>query len=142
MRTLPFILLLVLGCTMSSAAIRDDEMTREALKDCDKNQLAMNFCARHAFDLVDDELNKSYRAILATLISPQAKNRLRQAQRAWVEFRDKDCLVLVGPPEYGGSMYQGMWWRCLANRTRERLVELDTLSRLLRCEEQPCPPKE
>ena len=117
-------------------------MMREALKDCDKNQLTINFCARHAFDVVDEKLNEIYRANLATMITPQAKDRLRQAQRAWVAFRDKDCLVLIGPPEKGGSMYQGLWWRCVEHRTKERLVELEKLSRLLRCNEQPCPPKE
>ena len=102
MRTLPLTFLLAILCTGSSAAIRDDEMMREALKDCDKNQLTINFCARHAFDVVDEELNQIYRALLVTMITPKAKERLREAQRAWVGFRDKDCLVLVGPPERGG----------------------------------------
>src|SRR5688572_5699567 len=142
MRALPFTVLLAIICTTSSAAIRDDDMMREALKDCDKNQLTINFCARHAFDVVDEKLNNIYKALLTTMITPQAKDRLRQAQRAWVAFRDKDCLVLVGPPENGGSMYQGLWSRCAEHRTKERLVELEKLDRLLRCDEQPCPPKE
>ena len=114
----------------------------EALKDCAKNQLTMNFCARHAFDTVDARLNQIYKDLLATMTTPKAKDRLRQAQRAWVEFRDKDCLVLLGPPENGGSMYQGLWWNCVARRTKERVLELENLAKLLECEEQPCPPKE
>jgi uncharacterized protein YecT (DUF1311 family) len=142
MRTFPLILFVTLFCSVSSAAIRDDEMMREALKDCDKNQLAINFCALHAFEVVDEKLNKVYVEVLAKMVTPKAKDRLRQAQRAWISFRDKDCLVVVGPPERGGSMYQGLWWNCVEQRTRARLAELEELSRLLRCDEQPCPPSE
>ena len=142
MRALTSAMLFTLLGTASSAEIRDDEMMREALKDCQKNQLSINFCARHKFDVVDEKLNKLYQALLGKMITPPAKERLRQSQRSWVTFRDKDCLVLVGPPERGGSMYQGLWWQCAARRTQERVVELERLDKLLQCEEQPCPPTE
>jgi uncharacterized protein YecT (DUF1311 family) len=140
MRAFPSTLVLALFCAANNTGAQ--EMMAEALKDCDKNQLTINFCARHAFDTVDAELNKIYKTLLATMSTPNATERLRQAQRAWVVFRDKDCLVLVGSPENGGSMYQGLWWRCLERRTKERVVELEKLDELLKCEEQPCPPKE
>lgn len=142
MRTFLLTLLLALLCSSSNAAIRDDDMMRKALRDCEKNQLAINFCALHAFEVVDEKLNKVYGEVLAKMATAKAKDRLRQAQRAWLDFRDKDCLVLVGPPENGGSMYQGLWWNCVEQRTKERLAELEELKRLLRCDEQPCPPNE
>jgi len=49
---------------------------------------------------------------------------------------------LGGPPENGGSMYQGLWWNCVERRTKKRVVELEELAGLLKFEEQPCPPKE
>src|SRR4051794_939190 len=104
---------------VSIARTQDPEMMAEALKDCGKNQLTINFRARHAFDVADAELNKTYKSVLSTMSTPKAKERVRQAQRVWVELRDKDCLVLVGPPETGGSMYQGLWWKCVERRTQE-----------------------
>ncbi len=141
-RALQLIFLVTLSFTVNSVRSQDSEVMAEALKDCDKNQLTINFCARHAFDVVDADLNATYKKLLATMSTPKAKERLRQAQRSWLVFRDKDCLVLVGPPEDGGSMYQGLWWRCVERSTKERLVELQKLGRLLKCEEAPCPPKE
>jgi uncharacterized protein YecT (DUF1311 family) len=114
----------------------------DALKDCDKNELTIATCAKHAADTTDAELNRLYKQILAVMITPEAKQRLKLAQRTWIELRDRDCLVLVGPRSQGGSMYSGLWSRCLERRTRERVVELKKLQQLLKCEERPCPPNE
>ncbi len=114
----------------------------DALKDCNKNELTIALCAKHASDSTDDELNRLYNQILALMTTPEAKQRLKLAQRAWIELRDRDCLVLVGPREQGGSMYSGLWSRCIEQQTKRRVDELKRLQQLLKCEERPCPPTE
>ena len=126
--------------TASNAYTQDD--LPEALKNCLKNEITIALCSKHKFDAADAELNDLYKQILAVMVTPQAKTRLKMAQRTWVELRDRDCLVLVGPREKGGSMYSGLWSKCLERRTRERTLELQKLQQLLKCEERPCPPNE
>jgi uncharacterized protein YecT (DUF1311 family) len=114
-----------------------DRMMAESLKDCDRNQTAMNFCARHAFDVADAELNKLYKQALLAMKTHDAAERLRKAQRAWVQFRDAHCHVMVGPPQ--GSMHGQLWHRCLEELTKTRAEELRVIAY---CEEGPCPPTE
>lgn len=43
------------------------------------------------YETADRELNKVYRIIIGRLARDDAE-RLRQAQRLWISFRDADCL--------------------------------------------------
>jgi uncharacterized protein YecT (DUF1311 family) len=46
-------------------------------------------CGAHHFVAADMELNKAYRALLAEIRTKAGQEKLKVAQRAWVELRDK-----------------------------------------------------
>ena len=101
-------------------------------------QSDMNICASIAFERVDAELNAEYRRAVARARAadraiagqlpardhrPGAEDTLREAQRAWVAFRDAHCR-LEGYQSRGGSMEPMLYEGCRAAVTRERTVQL------------------
>jgi uncharacterized protein YecT (DUF1311 family) len=100
-------------------------------------QAEMNACAAQDFVRADAELNTAYRA---TIQSAQAADRdyartasgpdepgeeasLREAQRAWVTFRDANCRGESFEAR-GGSMQPMLYDGCRATLTRARTAEL------------------
>lgn len=57
----------------------------------DGNQTEMNICAAETRDAADAELNLTYRRILKSGAGePHFVEKLKAAQRAWIELRDAD----------------------------------------------------
>jgi len=104
-------------------------------------QQEMNYCAAQDAERADAELNAVYRTAIA---SAQAADReyasyqtgtagrssepgeeasLREAQRAWVAFREAHCR-LEGYEARGGSMEPMLEAGCRATLTRARTAEL------------------
>ncbi len=108
----------------ASAFAETQGLLQESLKDCDKNQLAMNVCASYRFDLADQALNLQYKQNLTALKEQAAQTRLREAQRAWLIFRDKDCLAETGPREQSGSIWPLLHFTCLEKHTTRRTEDL------------------
>lgn len=50
-------------------------------------------CESQAFQAADDDLNRTYRAVMSVLAGSQSGKyeTLRDAQRSWIKFRDKHC---------------------------------------------------
>ncbi len=107
------------------AIAQDPTIMQESLKDCDKTQQAMNMCARHRHDIADQELNRQYRQNMKILQEAGDKQRLRDAQRAWLVFRDKDCLAAAGPREESGSIWPVLHFSCLEKHTVRRTEDLN-----------------
>ena len=102
------------------------------------SQMEMTACATQVFERADAELNALYRQLIAgareTDRSPdngvnEGDNRpgeeatLREAQRAWVTYRDAHCRG-EGYGERGGSMEPMIVADCLARLTRARIAQL------------------
>jgi uncharacterized protein YecT (DUF1311 family) len=84
-------------------------------------QLELNECSANEFKKADAELNQIYNRVLSTL---DEKNRgnLREAQSAWVAYRDANCKSAA---EYnGGSMSPMVQSFCLKENTSDRIKEL------------------
>jgi len=77
------------------------------------------------FDKSDAELNAVYKKVLSQL-SPKGLEALKEAQRAWLIFRDKTAEA-YGTGEEGSSNEKVMYVRCAAAITRNRTKELKTL---------------
>ena len=111
---------------------------------CDNPQAQqeMNYCAAEDFRRADTELNAAYRTAIAEaqqadreyrLLDAEAGGRptaepgweasLREAQRAWVTFRDANCR-LQSFEARGGSMQPMLDAGCRATLTRARTAEL------------------
>jgi uncharacterized protein YecT (DUF1311 family) len=119
----------VLGvwCTLSTAYAKDDLTSRQYGECLDKsggNTANMIECNAIELKQHDDSLNKSYRALLAKL-TPQRRQQLVKAQRAWVAFRDANCDFYFDPN--GGSAARLSASSCILTTTAERAKEVKNL---------------
>lgn len=101
----------------------------------DGSQLQMNTCAYERFQKADAELNTLYQQQIARLGEVNGK-RLRDAQRAWIAYRDSSCLYEAGPPEGSGSIYALEKYMCLVYFTKQRS---EVLGRYIQCTQNGCP---
>jgi uncharacterized protein YecT (DUF1311 family) len=111
------------------------------MKGCDggtikDGQAAMNICSGNKYNKADAKMNKQYKQLLTQLKTKESKERLKAAQRAWLKYRDADCLYYNGAPEDGGSSYIQLDTMCKYRHTRQRIEELE---RFLNCTQQGCP---
>jgi uncharacterized protein YecT (DUF1311 family) len=97
-----------------------------------QTQIDMTQCAYQEWQVADAELNAAYERIMdnlkardATLAAGEAKGSdvLRDAQRAWLTFRDKTCEV-EGFAMRGGSAEPMVLASCKARLTWERITHL------------------
>jgi uncharacterized protein YecT (DUF1311 family) len=82
----------------------------------------------------DGTLNRVYqRALAAIAADPQTpadqkvvwRDNLTRAQRAWIAFRDADCLFdLIGAEWHDGSGTTAAQQACVLDKTRQRAKEL------------------
>ena len=93
----------------------------------EQSQLALNDCAWRRYRAADSELNRVYRAALAADTGAVAV-ALRTAQRAWMRFRDAQC-VYVAALYAGGSMQPMQQGACLEEVTRTRIKQLRSSER-------------
>ena len=93
----------------------------------DPSSQGMNRCLGQAYEKWDAELNRAYRELSARL-AEGLRPSLREAQRAWVDFRDRELAWLA--TFYGaldGSMYRGMLAADRVELVRKRVLELLSL---------------
>lgn len=109
--------------------------------DCDdpQSQREMNACAARDFERADAELNRVWREAIeqsrradADLDReydrrPTSEAKLREAQRAWLAFRDAHCTVVAYEEARGGSMEPMSYEGCRTTVTRQRTAQLQSL---------------
>jgi uncharacterized protein YecT (DUF1311 family) len=105
---------------------------------CDdpQSQNDMNACAAIAFEQADTELNAAWRSAVEGASTadreldrrydrrPTNLAKLREAQRAWLVFRDAHCAIQGYDEARGGSMEPMVYEGCRAQLTRERTRQL------------------
>lgn len=109
-----------------------------AKKDCgnlEGTMLEINYCAAKQYKLADDELNRLFKEKMAALETKESKDRLRDAQRAWVLFRDKACSYEADQFS-GGSIWPLMQNNCMERQTQKRITDLKDY---LACTANDCP---
>lgn len=98
-------------------------------------QSEMNICAADQWQAADRDLNVTYRGVMAEmkLIDADlpaelrgAEQALREAQRAWITFRDANCKA-AGFRMRGGSAEPLLVYGCLRDLTETRTQELRDL---------------
>jgi uncharacterized protein YecT (DUF1311 family) len=87
----------------------------------DLTQADMNACAWQAFLQADRELNALYGQLAKQEHAASAK-QLQAAQRAWLQFRDLECVYET--PDVGGSLAPLETAGCKAELTKERILDL------------------
>ena len=122
--------LLALTCLSTPALAQDIDCANTSV------QVEMNFCAEQDWQAADAELNRVYKAVMAEMkakdqsLPPElqgAAQTLRDAQRAWISFRDTNCR-LAGYPMRGGSAEPLLIYGCLRQMTQDRSAELQALT--------------
>jgi uncharacterized protein YecT (DUF1311 family) len=105
---------------------------------CDdpQNQMEMNICAGLDFERADAALNILWRQVIASARArdreldqrydqrPATEAKLREAQRAWLVFRDAHCTVQGYDEARGRSMEPMVYGACRAELTRQRTAQL------------------
>ena len=114
MRHAPLIALVLLAAPAAHAAGCDEN----------GNQMQLNQCAAEELARANAALNSTYQALMKKIEAPN-QAQLRDAQRAWIAFRDKECTFETGGgANQGGSIWPMMVDKCLTTMTQERTKAL------------------
>lgn len=95
-----------------------------------QTQMDLNACTDQAYRAADLALNQTYQTLRKRL-SEESRSKLKDAQRAWITFRDAECTFIASGVE-GGSAQPMVHSTCLTNLTRERT---ETLAKQMECPE-------
>lgn len=81
-------------------------------------------CATQMLDSADKALNETYKAMSAK-IGPDGKEKLKEAQRAWIKFRDADTALAYQNSGEGGSLGGLIAMNHKIDLTHERAKQLN-----------------
>jgi len=87
-----------------------------------QTQFEMNQCAARDYRAADAILNQTYQRLVA-MLDDEEKAQLKEAQTAWIKYRDANC-EFVGDQYKGGTMRPMIAALCLADVTKRRTTEL------------------
>lgn len=95
----------------------------------------MNQCAQAEHQQADQQLNVAYQAALKRIASQitdtaqkkDTKKAFVEAQRLWVQFRDKDCNA-VYKLWRDGTIRGVMYWGCMSEHTEQRTKQIEAFA--------------
>ena len=87
-----------------------------------QTQADMNICCGNQYKSADTQLNKTYQQ-LAALLEADEKAQLKNAETAWIKYRDANC-DFVADQYKGGTIRPMIYAICLADVTNNRTTEL------------------
>lgn len=99
----------------------------QASHDAGYSTLGMVICTQRELAIWDQRLNAAYSALMTQygqLDSDSRQNALREAQRAWMAYRDSECLQTSLIFE-GGTAQNVVHAGCLNDMTAKRALELE-----------------
>jgi uncharacterized protein YecT (DUF1311 family) len=120
-------IILAVGLPLLSAGSAAKHPIDAWLTNCmekDPSTQGMNACLGQAYEKWDLELNRVYRELSGKL-DPEAQAVLRETQRAWIAFRDRELAWLA--KFYGGmdgTMYSNMLAADRVDLVKRRVLEL------------------
>jgi uncharacterized protein YecT (DUF1311 family) len=88
-------------------------------------QADLNACAGAELKIADAQLNAAYAAVRQRL-SEDGQKRLRDAERAWIAYRDAECMFRSSGDD-GGSAAVMVDVQCQAELTQERAKYLESV---------------
>ena len=87
--------------------------------------VAMENCFDQAYKTADSTLNQKYSQI-SKVLQPDDLQRLKAAQRLWIQFRDATCTA-ESHLYNGGTASAPAYSACLEEVTRQRAADLETI---------------
>ena len=114
----------MLFLVLSSAATSINAQKPKKTDPCanPQTQTEMTRCAADAYKAADVVLNQVYQKLVAKL-DDEEKAQLKEAQTAWLKYRDTNC-DFVADQYKGGTMRPMIYAGCLADVTKNRTSEL------------------
>ncbi|WP_254634166.1 lysozyme inhibitor LprI family protein [Mesorhizobium sp. GbtcB19] len=111
-------------CAAGLASLFAMPAAHAAAVDCAaaKTQADLATCTATDAAAADAALNAVYKALAGRLAAADL-GRLRDAQRAWIPFRDKECAFRT-QPYADGSVHSSLVEACKAELTKARLAQL------------------
>jgi uncharacterized protein YecT (DUF1311 family) len=91
-----------------------------------QTQTEMNATAREHFARADADLNKTYQAVLKKVPDAESKQKLKEAQRAWIASRDAEATRAADEVR-GGSMAPTLRYETMTELTRQRIKQLEPM---------------
>jgi uncharacterized protein YecT (DUF1311 family) len=91
-----------------------------------KSGVEEKYCAGLAYEAVDKRLNQVYRQLTSKLARTE-KQRLVEAQLAWIKYRDKNCDFETYSSR-NGTGYGVFLNECLQRITKQRINDLQQYS--------------
>jgi uncharacterized protein YecT (DUF1311 family) len=82
-------------------------------------------CLSERHHVWDKRLNEAYRTAMDA-VEPERQNQLRDAQRAWIAYRDANCAFYDSIP---GTIHAILVVECLRSMTENRTLELEEMAR-------------
>jgi uncharacterized protein YecT (DUF1311 family) len=119
---------LIVSMMLSAAAACAEDAAPYPVTDCGKFtvQMDLNKCAEDNLQSADTALNKVYQQLMAEQ-DAASRERLKDAERAWIAYRDRECAFETGPREAGGSMWPSLISGCLEEKTAAHIRELSAM---------------
>lgn len=112
---------------------KDFDDSKAAAQSCPGPQIALEACESSIYHSLDTRMGDLYKKQMARL-GPESKAALRDAQRAWLVFRDKSCDYEAGKDPRGYMLV--IQYTCLQDTTRRRIEDLTSY---LECTQNGCP---
>ncbi|MCW6036900.1 lysozyme inhibitor LprI family protein [Spirulina subsalsa FACHB-351] len=88
------------------------------------SQWEMNVCADQAAKEADARLNEVYRQLRVKVSGTPQESRLIEAEKAWIDFRDKDCEFSRRRYD-GGTIMPMIYAMCVNDLTQRRTEQLE-----------------
>lgn len=107
----------------SLAQASEQQMAQKVNCNNPQTTLEMNICATQEYQAADKKLNQVYRQLQSRLSGKQ-KQRMTNAQLAWMKFRDANCQYERGQFACG-TLAGSVGTNCLAGMTEKRTKELE-----------------
>ncbi len=120
---------LAIAVTLGAAEAAAEDTALYPVEDCGRFtvQADLNKCAAANLAAADAALNAVYRQLMAQQGDKSSKHQLRDVERAWLTYRDKECAFEIGPQHEGGSIWPMEMSNCLEQKTAARIRELKEL---------------
>jgi uncharacterized protein YecT (DUF1311 family) len=117
-RILLFLLILLM---IISVSIAQESESKDPCEDA-MTTIEMQECLDQQYQKWDAKLNLAYKEIRSKLTAAR-KTKLKEAQLAWIAFRDKSAEFEASEEE-GGSMYSLVYISVMASLTEQRVENL------------------
>lgn len=118
----PVLKVFFLGVAIASLTFPSPVLSQTIQCKRDGNTAQLKKCAADDYAVADKRLNQVYQQLIGQLRGEQ-KQRLIQAQRTWIQFRDQNCRF-VSSQALGGTAEGLFLTTCLTKVTQQRTQDL------------------